>query len=314
MTNKSRTIMRILAGIIMGLLGISVALLTINLTNPIGILGQSLGLSLIITGSITVFQESVLSPLKRDELKDHIDRISFQSKENFERIFELLRGPGIYMLSPERRGNLRYYKWLLERSSQQIVFAGHSVLHRVQIDFTNQGLLSIHEALSQKVSEGSKVRILFLDPSWDFLDKIARDEGQEPERLRADLAITLGISKKLWVLLEDKKFAGEIEIRTCTELKQYAFHRVQCKDRDEDEVLVGFYFAGKLGMKSPLFVIENEQIREIFVEHFNTVFERARRLLIYSRDLKSFDHTYYRQCRDDLSRYLDEKSITEHCP
>ena len=47
----------------------------------------------------------------------------------------------------------------------------------MQADFTSLGLLSVDEALRQKVSEGSKVRILFLDPFWDFIDQIARDEG-----------------------------------------------------------------------------------------------------------------------------------------
>ena len=325
MNDKTRSIMRILAGIIMGLFGITLAFLSYNLTGLIGILGQSIGFSFIVTGTVTVFQESVLTPLRKEETKEQIDRISKETKQNidrisretkdgFDRVFQLLRGPGIYMLSPERRGNLRYYKWLLERASQQIFFAGHSVLHRIEADFKSQGLVSVSEALKQKLSEGSKIRIIFLDPTWIFLDKIAQDEKQEPIELLTDLAKSLGLCKKLWQLIEADYIGGEIEIRTCQELKQFAYHRVCCMEKNEDEVLVGFYFAGKLGEKTPLFVVENEQIRDIFLEHFTTVSIRSKRLLIYSRTERSFDHKYYRECLNSLHKYIDDKTLSDLCP
>lgn len=314
MNDKTRAIMRILSGLVMGLLGITLALITNGVAGAVGILGQSLGLSLIVTGSVTVFQESVLAPLRRDEFSEQINRISYQTKENFETVFSLMKRPGIYMISPERRGSMRYYKWLLERSPQKIFFAGHSVLHRIQADFDKQGLVPVYDALRQKVTEGSKIQILFLDPTWDYLDNVARDEGQESARLRTDLAESLGHCKKLWNHIETEKYAGEIEVRLCSALKQYAFHRVSCSDRNEDEVLVGFYFAGRLGMKSPLFAVEDEQIQEFFIEHFSNVFEKSRVLLSYSREFRDFDHTYYRKCRDSLALQLEEKILTELCP
>lgn len=314
MNDKARAIMRVLAGVVMGLLGITLALITNDVTGPVGILGQSLGLSLIVTGSVTIFQEAVLNPLRRDEFSEQINRISYQTKENFETVFSLMRRPGIYMISPERRGSMRYYKWLLERSPQKIFFAGHSVLHRIQSDFDKQGLVPVYEALRQKVAEGSKVQILFLDPTWDYLDKVARDEGQESTKLRTDLAESLGLCKKLWGHIETEKYAGEIEIRMCSALKQYAFHRVSCSEKSEDEVLVGFYFAGRLGMKSPLFAVEDEQIQEFFIEHFTNVFEKSEILLSYSREFRDFDHSYYRKCRDALAQHIEEKVLIELCP
>ncbi len=284
MTDRARDIMRMLFGMVMFLLGVTLALLFNGITGSIGTLGQNVGLALIVTGSISLFQETILSRLRKDEIKEDFDKISNETQEGFSSVFGLLKGPGIHMLSPGRRGHPHYHRWLLEKSPQEMTFAGHSVLHRVQADFTNLGLISVHKALRQKVSEGSKIRILFLDPIWSFLDQIAKDEGQDPRSLRTDLATTLGICRNLWEDLENERLAGDIDIRTCTELKQYAFHYVSCRERNEEEMLVGFYFAGRLGTKSPLFVVENEEVQEFFVEHFNTVFERAKKLLTYSRD------------------------------
>ena len=69
MTDRSRAVMRILLGLVMALLGISIALVSNSTTGAIGVLGRSLGLSLIVTGSVTIFQEGVLAPLRKDELR-----------------------------------------------------------------------------------------------------------------------------------------------------------------------------------------------------------------------------------------------------
>ena len=313
MTDSTRSIIRKMAGLIMGLLGISIYAISYNYSGTIAGLVQGLSISFIITGVVTVFQEFVLLPLQKDETRRQVDRIAISLDENFNRVFTLMRGPGIEMLSPERRGNMRYYTWFLEHSPQQMYFAGHSILHRIQADFTDQGFVPVYEAFRQKAEEGSKIQILFLDPTWNFIEKIAEGQKQDPNDLRRDLCTTLGICKKLWQNLEANRYSGEIEIHTCSELNQYAIHNVICREKSENEMLVGFYFAGKLGMRSPLFLIGSQQIQEIFIEHFNSVFDRGKTLLRYSRGNGTFDHAYYRACVDHLSNFLTEKEISDLC-
>jgi hypothetical protein len=118
----------------------------------------------------------------------------------------------------------------------------------------------------------------------------------------------MGICKKLWEILEKENLPGHIEIRTCTELIQYAFHQVVCHETNEEDLLVGFYFAGKVGMSTPLFVVKNEQVKDVFEMHFQTVFGRARKLLAYSHDgSRYFNLAYYNNCLESLSHHLDSK-------
>lgn len=304
MKEKYKHALRISLSVILILLGVVIAFLAYGATTPVGIIGGSIGISLTVTGFVSAFQETVLNPLRRDEIQ-----------EGFDKIKDLIIGPGIRVVTPERRGYPGYHRWLLETASQNIFFAGHSVLHRVEADFESLGLLSVENALKQKISEGSKIRILFLDPTWDFIERIAKSQEQDPKELLKDLATTIGITKKLWGLLENENLPGFIEIRTCRELTHYAFHFVDCRERNETNLLIGFYFAGRLGTISPLFVVEHAVAREFFHAHFTTVFERSTRLLRYSREgIKNFNLSYYRECQEAFSVHFEPDILSKLCP
>ena len=322
MKRNNKSIIRVLFSLLMIFIGITLTILTNNYETPISILFKSIGLALIVTGSISAFQEWVITPIGIDELKNEneklkedIKNIAEKNDECFDRIFGLLRGPGMYMLAPIRRGHPIYHKWLLEKYPQNISISGHSVLHRVQADFINLGLIDVAEGLKQKLSEGSNIRILFLDPTWDLLPIIAKDEGQETVNIMSDLATTLGICRKLWGLIEKEKYSGDIEIFTSKDLKLYAIHHIKCKERNTDEMLVGLYFSHRLGTNSPLFKVENEQIQGYFEEHFNTIFQNSNKILKFTRSgMKDFDFTYYRNCKEELSKYLENQILEELCP
>lgn len=66
LTDKLKAVLRILAGIVMLLMEVIVSLIANGATGVLGVLGQSLGIALIITGAVSVFQESVLVPLKKN--------------------------------------------------------------------------------------------------------------------------------------------------------------------------------------------------------------------------------------------------------
>lgn len=223
----------------------------------------------------------------------------------------VLAKPGLRIVGRKRRGEPRYYKWVLENKVQDAFFAGHSILHRVDEDFRSRRLLPVKEALPQKISEGSKIRILFLDPTWDLLDEVAIAGGQEPQVLRRDLAKTLETCKQLWLALKDQGSHGSLQIRTCRAIVQYAFHHVQRSRRRTDEMLIGFYFAGQPGTETPVYETDDEEVRRCFAVHFATVFDApsAKRLLSYSDGSLDFNHEYFTLCTDALSRHLGEKAV-----
>ncbi len=318
------------------------ALLTMGYRQPTsqwGGVAQALGLALLVTGAASLFREGVLGPLRLQDIEEFVDKHEHASQERlaglqrevqkvqkqlpgvqqtvqeqFGKLSGLLRGAGMRMVSAQRRGYPGYHKWVLEDAPQDMFFAGRSVLHRVRADFESLQLLSVEEALARKVAEGSHIRILFLDPSWDFVKDIARWEGQD-STLRADLATTLGVCRRLWERIEDHKFPGSLEIRACQELQQYAFHHVVCKQKMQAEMLVGFYFAGVHGIETPLFVVDNEAIKEVFERHFNTVFNRAKELLFYSQHgiEKRFQSDYFRQCANTLAEHIGHDKVNDLC-
>lgn len=297
-------IIKALVAAVMLVVGALAAVVFEGVSTPLGILARSMGLSFVVAGAVSLFHEVFILRIPETEIQ-----------EGFDRILELLAKPGIRMITSQRQGYSGYYQWILEKEPQELFFAGHSVLHRVQADFTDRRLIPVEQALKQQLLGSSRIRILFLDPTWDFIDNIANAEKQPPSTLRRHLAITLGICQKLWKSIEHERLIGEIEIRVCSELVQYAFHHVICREKGESEMLVGFYFAGRLGTKSPLFLIENEQIQEFFATHFKVVFDGAKTLLICSRDgTKEFDYVYYRDCQNSLAQYLGSEMVAELCP
>lgn len=190
MTRKGHRALRVLIAIVVLLIGALITLLVGDSETPIEIFSSSLGLALLVTGCVSAFHELVLPTPEAADLKARFDQLS-----------GLLSKPGIRIIDSERRENERYHRWLLESEPQAIFFAGHSVLHRIQLDFSRLGFVSAEEALKRKISEGSKIRIVLLDPTWDLLPKIARWEGQKPKDLMTDLATSLGISSRLKVLV-----------------------------------------------------------------------------------------------------------------
>ncbi len=301
MIDKRSRIIRILFAVVMLLGGVTLSLLAAGTSGTILVFAKGLGLGLIVTGCLSIFQEVVTSPSVTDESRRAIDRLT-----------RALAKPGIRIVSAKRRGEPRYYKWVLENEAQDAFFAGHSILHRVDEDFRSRGILPCEEALRQKISEGSKIRILFLDPTCKLLDDVANAGGQEPRLLRRHLVKTLEICKRLRAILGDKTYPGELEIRTCRAIVQYAFHHVTCKSRGTDEMLIGFYFVGMPGTETPVFETDNEEIRKCFSVHFRSLFDTSstsRRLLSYLGGCLEFDHEYFGQCVKAIAHELGDQAV-----
>lgn len=188
-------------------------------------------------------------------------------------------------------------------------FAGRSVLHRMKKDFEDRGLPAIHEALIQKMKTGSKIRILFLNPTWDLIEAIASQEGRTSAReLYSDLKTTCLIVNELWKGLKcTAPLVGSIEIRIYQEISQYAYHYTKDLASGRVEMFVGFYFAEQLGWQSALFQVYSADIQRTFERHFARLFERAQLLLTYpsgGAGLESFDNISYQAALSFLESKL----------
>jgi hypothetical protein len=326
MKRKTISIPSILFSVVMLLLGAVVVLLTSGMSSAAGELWQRIGLAFIVTGVVVLFQESVVARFKADDsderfgnLHSRIETLGTKIDASFRDFDESYgtKALAIRLISLQRAGYDNYHHWLVHMMPESLFFAGHSVLHRVQIDMDRRGLGSLEDSLLKKVSGGSRIRILFLDPRWEFISRIAEGENQAPEKMMADLAITLGICRRLWTKLDEpgsQSLSGTVEIRICQEIQQYAYHSSTNLETGKTDMMIGLYFAKKLGMHSPLFAVEHREVQEILSAHFGNIFDRATKLLEYTPPIRRFDHDLYRSCRDALSQTVDQSVLAQHCP
>jgi len=287
---KKNSYLRVAFSVVM-LLGGALAVVTTQDTKTrFSILLQSLGAAFIIAGVVSLFSEFVLERWKKDPVS---------------RIPELLgafQERGLKMICFPRKGFWRYHSWFLVTDPQDLFFAGRSVLHRIQEDFRVRRLPSVEEALIRKLEEGSKIKVLFCNPNWGLLPQLAVAEAQPESGLFGDLATSLGIIHRLWEQLKSQKFPGEIDIRLYEEIVQYAYQRTENLQSHQREMLIGFYFAQRLGCRSPLFEADDKSIQSEFEDHFVSVFARATKLLEYPSfgQGKHFDQKLFLQCKSLL--------------
>jgi hypothetical protein len=294
--------LRMAIGVIVLLAGVTLAAMFAGSTSRLGILCENLGFAMTISGIVATFHEVVWRPITRTELREAIDNI-----------LESVKGPALHLETLVRRGFPGYHKWLVDSRPQTVFIAGHSVLHRMEDDHGRLPVKSIEEAISLKLSQGCNIRILFLDPTWDFLDRVANaQEGklgeahtQTSKKLRENLATSMEIVKRIADRLEkdqERLGSGSIDIKVCREVTQYAYHHVVCRETDSEEMFIGLYFVGELGTESPLFVIKSAAIRKKFEYHFTNIFGRATELLSWSRGDKQprFNDEFYLRWRGGL--------------
>jgi hypothetical protein len=307
--------LRLAIGIIILAVGFSLISLSINSTSTSGLIGEKIGLALIVAGIIAVFQEVVWRPITRDELKDGINKV-----------LEFMKGPAIHLETLVRLRYPGYHKWLINSKPQDVFISGHSVLHRMEDDFGQLPVNSLEEAICLKLSQACNIKILFLDPTWEFLDNVANAQEEKPGdipyqtpiQLKKNIATSIGIVKRIADKLEKKQgpLPGSLDIRVCREVTQYAYHHVVCKDNDSEEMYVGLYFASELGTDSPLFVVENSNIRVRFRTHFTKIFARATPILSMSCGEKksNFAIKYYRECKQILAVSIGEEEVAKRLP
>jgi len=327
-SERLRTFLRVCASIIMCLFGVIIIQKAVDTgVGQIGLV-QSLGIALIIAGIVSTLREALLAPLTKADTKESFDDISRKIdnvkgivNESERKINTLFNhdDTGMKIIRNERLGFSGYHKWIVDTDALEMFFAGRSVLHRMEKDFSDRNVGSVPDAFMNHMRLGSRIRILFLDPTWDILDQIASQEGRpNPLSLYNDLKTSLFLVKNLWDSLNQLKgsFPGSIDIRVYDTISQYAFHRVCDNAKDKVEMFVGFYFADMLGWQSALFDVNNKNIQTLFERHFSLLFDRAREVLTYPRHgggLERFDQSFFTSAMNHIDAKMQEHTKIGTC-
>jgi hypothetical protein len=282
-----RTVIRILISIIIILTGIVFSLLE-------SIVFKGIGISFIISGIVNIFLELALGDYWQSE-------IPIQIKSDNQ---------DITLECTQRLGYDEYYKWVLNQNPSNLFFVGRSVLHRMDKDLLSRKLNSVSENLIRRVKEGANIRILFLNPKWELIEKIATQEGRKSVReLYSDLKKTLHVVNEIHDKLSLKcPCEGSIEIRMYEEINQYAFHSEEFSDdKNKNYAYIGLYFANKLGWQSSVLSINTERTLKTFEDHFNIIFERAEKLLSCQQNVSNSLIEFNLKLYNEATNHINDK-------
>lgn len=272
-------------------------LVLLGIPDKIGIIVNNLGLSLIVTGIVTLFRELAILRLETAESGENIATLVHQKIYGIQG-----SSVGLRLAAPIRRGYEGYYNWVTTTKSQKMLFAGRSILHRIQYDFDRLGLGKCEKLLLRKLKEGSEIRILILDPRSNIVDRLAKEEDRESEALLQNLSESIQIINKLYTLMNGQSFPAKAQmyIRLYDKVPYFAYHRV------DDDVLIGFYFATRLVQTSSVYLIEDENTRNHFEDYFASIFADSQPLLELSARAHDvwFSKDLYEKIMEHFSRCL----------
>ena len=240
-------------------------LVLLVIPGPVGQLISGLGLALIVSGVASAFREIAILRLESEETGESI------AERVHKRLLAFPPGTtGIRMVSRVRKGYDGYSVWAVKTGPQDLFFAGRSVLHRVDFDLKMHGFGAAEEVIARRLAEGASIRIMFVDPRLDLIERLAKEEGQTKKTMLSDIATTIGVCRRIYDLLRDSRFSpsAQLHIRVYDEVPYFAYHK------EDEKVLVGFYFTSALGMTG-VFEVMDDEIKKLFDEHFTAIYNRA---------------------------------------
>lgn len=270
-----------------------------------GNLVNGLGLSLIVSGIVAVFRELAIAHAEGKEMADQVAT----------RLRAELSGGGdggLRRVSSPQRGYDGYYLWAVSKEQCDLFFAGRSVLHRVQAELAGLSLGRVEDLFLGKLQQDSVIRVLFLDPRSDLVSRLCQEEGQSEREFLEDMAISLGICRRIHKLITEKRDSlsphAELHIRIYDELPHFSYHR------HDEVVVVGLYLVSSLGSPSAAFQVADDETKKFFSDHFTAMFDRAADRgcivdLTYNGRTPVFSDKLY----EDLRDYLAEKLGHDEC-
>jgi len=287
---------------------------------------RDLGLLLAAVMGGTILHEKLLRDQMVDVVAEELDRkledkipsLSAVSSETARKAHELFcQYPpgmtGLRLLSDVRRNFSGYYSWVNETKAQELFFAGRSVLHRIDADIRTRTAGSAEDILLRRLKENSKIKILFLDPRTNILERLAKEEGQTLQAILGDIATSIGIAQRLFDVLQQNfsslPAGAELTIRVYDRVPYFAYHK-----QDED-VIIGFYFLSAKGSSSAAYELVDPQTKEVFGDHFISIFSEALTSTLVefdgARGRPHFDDSLFQQLRECLAGHLGEEKTTE---
>jgi hypothetical protein len=129
---------------------------------------------------------------------------------------------------------------------------------------------------------------------------LAEEEGQSLEAMLGDLAISIGICRRLFELLRTTPLPSRamLNIRVYDRVPYFAYHR------QDDEVIVGFYFLSRKGSSSAAYELVDGDTKRVFEGHFDLISSESASATIVeydgARERANFNEALFADLRREL--------------
>lgn len=220
---------------------------------------------------------------------------------------------GLRLLTDVRRNSPAYYSWTIAKDAQTLFFAGRSILHRIDADVRSNAGSSAEDVLLRRLEQGSKITILFLDPRTKILGRLAEEEGERTDTMLSNIAISLGICKRLAARLqvEHRQLppGAQLSIRVYDHIPYFAYHK------QNHHVIIGFYFLTMEGSSSAAYEVVDDKTKKVFEDHFLKIRAAATKGALVdfegSRGFQEFNIDLFNSLRNFLEGELGQSEVAE---
>jgi hypothetical protein len=212
---------------------------------------------------------------------------------------------GLRLLHNIRRNSSDYYRWTIERRPQSLFFAGRSILHRIDADVRLKTGGSAEDVLFRCLTEGSRITILFLDPRTAILERLADEEGEPPDSMLGNIAISLGISQRLADRLTTEfpnlPAGAHLTVRIYDRIPYFAYHK------QDEQLIVGFYFLSIEGSSSPAYEVVDDKTKKTLEQHFGKIRAESKANILIDFDGARGGFVFNEKLFGDLRLFLKTK-------
>jgi hypothetical protein len=207
-----------------------------------------------------------------------------------------------------RNGFKGYNEWLNINKPfpKNVELMGHSVLHS-----TNKALNGrIVPKFVGKIKKGSKIQVVFYDPTYDIVEKLSSDiAGKTSAELYPILLKSLDVVNEFHTALtalhqkNANTVKGTISINIAKHPILHAYHHIKYKKKEY--AYLGFYFSGIWGYKTPPYQIEDSETLQLFERDFDCIFNnKSTQLFHYKSDSGAVLSANFSQIYDHVKRKI----------
>lgn len=252
----------------------------------------------LITGVIAFIFEYTLHTRFAQLYEEKVDNLYVKMKT------DLPREKGIRMVEESQSRYDGYRTWAtVEGKRQNLFFSGRSGLSLLDQELQRFFNRRMEDVLLEKLNDGSRIKILFLDPRSDLPKRLAKEERQSLRKMLGNIAISLGIVERIRTKMKRQDFTNQdarLHIGVYDKIAHFSYHK------DDEKMIIGFYLATDIGFHTAAFEIYDDEIAGQFTSYVGHLYNQSLdSFLVRCPAYPCFNKDLFEALRDDLINQID---------